>query len=83
MMENRSFDQLLGWMLPANLIEKWSKSGALDWSERQPHIAGALGAALLKHAVARKWVVRELSSRTLCLTRLGERENLTHLGVKF
>lgn len=55
----------------------------LDWSERRPHVAGALGAALLKHAVARKWVVRELSSRTLYLTRLGERDILTHLGVKF
>jgi DNA-binding transcriptional ArsR family regulator len=55
----------------------------LDWSERRPHIGGALGAALLKHAVARKWVVRELSSRALCLTKLGERDLLTHLGVKF
>jgi DNA-binding transcriptional ArsR family regulator len=53
----------------------------LDWSERRPHIGGALGAALLTHAVARKWVVRDLASRALCLTRLGEKDLLTHLGV--
>src|SRR5215211_8952941 len=30
----------------------------LDWSERRPHIGGALGAALLKHAIKRKWVAQ-------------------------
>jgi DNA-binding transcriptional ArsR family regulator len=53
----------------------------LDWSERRPHIGGALAAALLKQALAKKWVSRELSSRALCLTRFGEREFLRHLGV--
>lgn len=56
--------------------------GCLDWSERRPHIAGALGSALLKHAVAKKWVVREMNSRTLCLTRFGEKDMLDKLGVK-
>ncbi len=56
--------------------------GCLDWSERRPHIAGALGAAFLKHAVAKKWLVRELDSRALCLTWLGERELFTRLGVR-
>ena len=55
----------------------------LDWSERRPHIGGALGAALLKHAVAKRWVVRELNNRALRLTRLGEKDILTHLGVSF
>jgi DNA-binding transcriptional ArsR family regulator len=55
----------------------------LDWSERRPHIAGALGAALLKHAVAKKWVIRDLNSRVLSLTRLGERDILARLGVRF
>ena len=31
----------------------------LDWSERRPHIGGALGAALLILALSRKWLARE------------------------
>jgi DNA-binding transcriptional ArsR family regulator len=56
--------------------------GCLDWSERKPHIAGALGAALLKHALTKRWVVRDLDSRALTLTRLGEREVLARLGLR-
>ena len=56
--------------------------GCLDWSERRPHIAGALGAALLKHALARKWVNREMNSRILAITRLGEREIFARLGLR-
>lgn len=51
----------------------------LDWSERQPHVAGALGAALLKLALRRRWVVRDLDSRALRLTPTGRRE----LGARF
>lgn len=46
----------------------------VDWSERRPHIAGALGAALLQMALLRKWVERDPNSRALTLTRRGERE---------
>lgn len=53
----------------------------IDWSERRPHIAGALGAALLQHTLAKKWVVRELNSRALHLTRHGERELSAQLGI--
>ena len=53
----------------------------IDWSERRPHIAGALGAAILKHAVAKKWVDRELDSRALDLTRLGVKEMRRQLGI--
>ena len=54
----------------------------LDWSERRPHLGGALGAALLTLAVKRKWVTRELDSRALSVTRLGKRELLGRLGVE-
>jgi DNA-binding transcriptional ArsR family regulator len=53
----------------------------LDWSERRPHIGGALGAALLKVALKRKWVVQDLDSRALDVTSLGRREMLTRFGV--
>jgi DNA-binding transcriptional ArsR family regulator len=49
----------------------------LDWSERKPHIGGALGAALLKLALARRWVRRETDGRALLLTELGRREMVT------
>jgi DNA-binding transcriptional ArsR family regulator len=53
----------------------------LDWSERRPHVGGALGAALLKIALKRKWVVQDLDSRVLGVTSLGRREMLTRFGV--
>jgi DNA-binding transcriptional ArsR family regulator len=57
--------------------------GCLDWSVRRPHIAGALGAALLQHAIAKKWVVRDLNSRTLSLTKFGEKDIFRTFGLKF
>jgi DNA-binding transcriptional ArsR family regulator len=53
----------------------------LDWSERRPHVGGALGAALLKAALQRKWVAKDLGSRALRVTKLGERELLSRFGV--
>jgi hypothetical protein len=53
----------------------------LDWSERRPHIGGALGASLLKVALSRKWVVQDLDSRALDVTRLGRREMMARFGI--
>ncbi len=55
--------------------------GCLDWSERRPHVGGALGAALLKVALKRKWVVQDFASRALDVTSLGRREMLTRFGL--
>lgn len=46
----------------------------LDWSERKPHIGGALGAALLELALKKRWVQHELEGRALRITRHGQRE---------
>ncbi|HXQ97390.1 MAG TPA: helix-turn-helix transcriptional regulator [Candidatus Limnocylindrales bacterium] len=54
----------------------------LDWSERQPHIGGALGAALLRIALKRKWVVQELDSRALSITSYGRREIHIRFGLQ-
>jgi DNA-binding transcriptional ArsR family regulator len=54
----------------------------LDWSERRPHVGGALGAALLKIALKRKWVIEDLDSRALGVTSLGRREMLTRFGLR-
>jgi len=56
--------------------------GCVDWSERRPHIGGALGAALLKVALQRKWVTQDLDSRALGVTSLGRREMLTRFGLR-
>jgi hypothetical protein len=53
----------------------------VDWSERRPHIGGALGAALLNLALRRTWVVRDLDSRILTVTRIGRREMRARFGV--
>jgi len=53
----------------------------LDWSERKPHLAGALGAALLQLALVRKWLLPELDSRALEITAHGRRELHTRLGI--
>lgn len=56
--------------------------GCVDWSERKPHIGGALGAELLKFALTRKWVSQDLDSRALQVTRSGQREIQRHFGVR-
>ena len=53
----------------------------VDWSERGPHLGGALGAALLKVALKRKWVLQDLDSRSLGITSLGRRELLARFGL--
>lgn len=54
----------------------------LDWSERRPHLGGALGAALLHVALKRKWVVQDLDSRALSVTSAGRREMRARFGVE-
>ncbi len=53
----------------------------LDWSERRPHVGGALGAALLKVMLKKKWVLQDLDSRVLSVTNLGRREMLARFGL--
>jgi DNA-binding transcriptional ArsR family regulator len=45
----------------------------LDWSERQHHIAGALGAALLDRMLALKWVARTRGTRCVRVTMEGKK----------
>lgn len=55
--------------------------GCVDWSERRPHLGGALGAAVLKLALKQKWVIRDLDSRGLEVTPRGRREMAAHFGL--
>jgi len=53
----------------------------LDWSERRPHIAGALGAAIADTFFKRGWVERLRRSRTVRLTDSGRRALGSHFGA--
>jgi hypothetical protein len=52
------------------------------WSERRPHLGGALGAALLELALKRRWVEQDLDSRTLEITAAGRREMRARFGLQ-
>jgi DNA-binding transcriptional ArsR family regulator len=45
----------------------------LDWSERRPHLAGALGAAICAHSFAAGWIRRIGGSRAVAITPKGAR----------
>jgi DNA-binding transcriptional ArsR family regulator len=47
--------------------------GCLDWSERQFHLGGSLGAALLEHMLERRWLMRAHQTRVVQLTPQGKR----------
>jgi hypothetical protein len=53
----------------------------LDWSERRPHLGGALGAALLSLALKKRWVSQDLDGRALTITRLGRKDLRARFGV--
>jgi DNA-binding transcriptional ArsR family regulator len=54
----------------------------LDWSERRHHLAGTLGAALLKRFTELKWAARDPTpgSRVVQFTRQGERRFVALFG---
>jgi DNA-binding transcriptional ArsR family regulator len=53
----------------------------LDWSERRPHISGAMGAAILKRVRELGWIKNRQSGRALIVTGLGERGFADVFGI--
>ena len=45
----------------------------VDWTERRPHIGGAVGAALANRCFELKWIDRMRDSRALTITPAGHR----------
>jgi DNA-binding transcriptional ArsR family regulator len=52
-----------------------------DWTERRPHVAGALGAALLRRYLDERWLVRVKDSRRLLLTECGRETFINLFGI--
>ena len=54
----------------------------LDWSERRPHLAGKLGAALCRHSLDAGWLRRRTASRALDITPAGQSALRQLLGIE-
>jgi DNA-binding transcriptional ArsR family regulator len=77
-------DALAGFGLDVAAIRGARRATAracLDWSERRPHVAGALGAALLDELLHRRWLRRRPDGRALTLTRAGADGLAAEFGV--
>lgn len=53
-----------------------------DWTERTPHLGGALGAAVCGRFFGRGWVRREEGTRAVTVTRKGRRAVRESLGLE-
>jgi DNA-binding transcriptional ArsR family regulator len=54
----------------------------LDWTERRPHLAGVVGAALARRCFELGWIERRRDSRALTITRTGERGLEDSFGLR-
>ncbi|HEY5339794.1 MAG TPA: hypothetical protein VIK27_02105 [Candidatus Aquilonibacter sp.] len=45
----------------------------VDWTERRPHLAGSVGAALLTCFLDRGWIARNVDDRAVAITAAGRR----------
>ncbi|GAB2742793.1 ArsR/SmtB family transcription factor [Kitasatospora kifunensis] len=53
----------------------------LDWTERRPHLAGAVGAAICDRALTAGWITRIGSSRAVAVTATGRAVLRERFGV--
>ncbi len=53
----------------------------IDWTERRPHLAGALGAAIVDRFLDAGWIRRRRDDRAVSVTPLGQRRLREELGV--
>lgn len=53
----------------------------LDWSERRPHLAGVLGAALCTRCFELGWIRRRSGSRAVEITPAGQRGLAVRFGI--
>ncbi|MEU0986153.1 helix-turn-helix domain-containing protein [Streptomyces sp. NPDC005953] len=53
----------------------------VDWTERRPHLAGAVGAAVCRHAFDSGWITRIGTGRAIALTDVGRSALREALGM--
>nr|BFE77662.1 hypothetical protein GCM10020093_002630 [Planobispora longispora] len=53
----------------------------LDWTERRSHLAGAVGAAMCRHAFDAGWIARIGTTRAVTVTATGRHAFQDHLGL--
>jgi DNA-binding transcriptional ArsR family regulator len=53
----------------------------LDWTEKQPHLAGAVGAAICHAMMEKKWVIRNNEKRVLRVTDTGRKALKEIIGL--
>ena len=53
----------------------------LDWTERRPHLAGALGVAMYRRFVERGWIEATRGSRVVRITLEGRKAFSKHLHI--
>ena len=53
----------------------------VDWTERLPHVSGALGAAIAASLMERKFIIRSRNDRSVAITRLGRSFLIDTLGM--
>ncbi|MGW5128420.1 ArsR/SmtB family transcription factor [Streptomyces sp. NPDC004069] len=70
----------LGIAVPPNKRRPPVRS-CLDWTERRPHLAGTVGAAVCRHAFDSGWIARIGTGRAVVLTDTGRRAFRDHLGL--
>jgi DNA-binding transcriptional ArsR family regulator len=70
----------LGITLPTATRRPLARS-CLDWTERRPHLAGAVGAALCSHAFGSRWITRIGTGRAVAVTETGREALHKHLGL--
>ncbi|HUC16882.1 MAG TPA: helix-turn-helix transcriptional regulator [Acetobacteraceae bacterium] len=54
----------------------------LDWSERRPHLAGALGAALTDRLFTLGWVLRQRNTRAVLISAKGQTGLKAAFGIQ-
>jgi DNA-binding transcriptional ArsR family regulator len=69
----------LGLALPAG--KRPPVRSCLDWTERRPHLAGAVGALVCRHAFEAGWITRIGTSRAVLVTSTGRRALRDQLGL--
>ena len=71
--------QELGITVPTG-TRRPSVRSCLDWTEHRPHLAGAVGAALCRHAFGAGWITPVGTTRAVAVTPLGRQALRRHLG---